>query len=248
MRSSITAIAIVALLISVPSALADTVITIRSVSEGVPGVAGSEQDETGTLWLSADKFRKDAGGQSFIVDLQAKKLFIVSHPDKSCQTVDLPIDLTKLVPEEMLPMFEQMAERMNMRVEVTPTDETREIAGYPAKLYRVAARSDQGLESDQELWMTEAVEFDVEGYRKMTEALFAMQPLGADWKKEILAIKGFPVLQETTVRMMGNEFKSREELISVEEKEAPAGTYAPPPDYAVTPFDFMSGFGAGGGR
>ena len=135
-----------------------------------------------------------------------------------------------------------------MQIEVTPTEETREIAGYAAKLYRVKARSDQGLELDQELWMSEAVKFDVTAYKKMAEALFSMQPIGADWKKEILAIKGFPVLQETTVRMMGNEIKSREELISVEEKEAPAGAYAPPPGYEVKPFDFMAGFGPGGGR
>lgn len=248
MRFKFAAVVLAALLLSAPLALADTVVTIRQVSDGMPGAPGMEKDETSTLWIAGDKFRKDAGEQSFIVDLAAKKLFIVDHPGKSCQTADLPLDLVKLVPEEMRAMIEQMAERMNMRVEVTPTEETREIAGYTAKLYRVAARSDQGLELDQELWMSEAVEFDVAAYKKMAEALFSMQPIGADWKKEILAIKGFPVLQETTVRMMGTEIKSREELVSVEEKEAPAGAYAPPPDYAVEPFDFMAGFGPGGGR
>jgi hypothetical protein len=244
MRSKATAM-LLTLLLSVPLALADTFVTVRSFSEGMPGVSGAAQDETGTLWLTEDKFRKDQGDQSFIVDIGAKKLFIVNHSDKSCQTLDLPIDMAKLVPEEMRAMFEQMIEQMNMRVEVTPTEETREIAGYRTKLYRVAARSDQGLESDQELWMTEDVPFDVNGYKQMTEALFSMQPLGADWKKEVLAIEGFPVLQETTVRMMGNEFKAREELISIEEKDAPAGTYAPPPDYTMKPFDFMAGFGGG---
>jgi len=248
MRFKLAAVALAALLLSAPLALADTVITIRSVSDGMPGAPGTAQDETGTLWIAGDKFRKNAGEQSFIVDLAAQKLFIVDHAGKDCQTVDLPLDLTKLVPEEMRVMFEQMAERMNMQVEVTPTDETREIAGYPAKLYRVRGRSSQGIELDQDLWMTEAVKFDVAGYKKMAEALFSMQPIGADWKKEILAIEGFPVLQETTVRMMGNEVKSREELISLEDKEAPAGTYAPPAGYAVKPFDFMAGFGAGGGR
>ena len=248
MRFKFAAVVLAALLLSAPLAFADTVVTIRSVSDGMPGAPGMAKDETSELWIAGDKFRKDAGEQSFVVDLEAQKLFIIDHSGKSCQTADLPLDLVKLVPEEMRGMFEQMAERMNMQIEVTPTEEAREIAGYPAKLYRVKARSDQGLELDQDLWMTEAVKFDVTGYKKMAEALFSMQPIGADWKKEILAIKGFPVLQETTVRMMGNEIKSREELISVEEKEAPAGAYAPPPDYEVKPFDFMAGFGPGGGR
>lgn len=248
MRLKFTAFLLVALLVSVSMAAADTVITTRSLSEGLAGMPGSAMDETSTLWLGEGKFRKDGDGQSFIVDLEAKKLFIVDHSDKSCQTVDLPLDLMKLVPEEMRGMFEQMAAQLNMRVDVTPTEETREIAGYSAKLYQVKARSDQGLESDLDLWMTDAVKFDVAGYKKMTEALFSMQPIGGEWKKEILAIEGFPVLQETTIRMMGNEITSREELISVEDKEAPAGNYAPPPDYTVKPFDFMSGFGAGAGR
>lgn len=245
MRLKSTTILLLALLVSVSAATADTVITTRSVSEGMAGMPGTEVDETSTLWLGEGKFRKDGGEQSFIVDLNAKKLFIVDHSDKSCQTVDLPLDLSKHVPEEMRSMLEQMAAQLNMRVEVTPTDESKEIAGYSTKLYRVSARSDQGLESDMDLWMTDAIKFDVAGYKQMTEALFSMQPIGADWKKAILEIQGFPVLQETTIRMMGQEIKAREELISVEEKEAPAGAYAPPPDYTVKPFDFMAGFGAG---
>jgi len=248
MRSRVAVFLLFALLGSVSLPLADTVIRYKTVAEGMPGMPGSAVDETSTLWLGDNKFRKDTAEQSFIVDMDAKKMFICRDAEKSCQTVDLPLDLEKLMPEGMRQMMKNMAEQMAMQVEVTPTDETREIAGYPAKLYRVKAHNEMGLESTLDLWMTDKVKFDVSGYKAMADALFSMQPVGAEWKKEVLAIDGFPVLQETTVKMMGNELKSREELVSVEEREAPPGTYAPPTGYAMKPFDFMEGFEAGPGR
>lgn len=248
MRSKLTVLLLFASLAPLSLPFADTVIRYKTVAAGMPGMPGSGVEETSTLWLGDDKFRKDAGEQSFIVDMVAKKMFICDNAEKSCQTVDLPLDLKKLMPEEMRQMMEGMAAQMAMQVEVTPTDETREIAGYPAKLYRVTARNEMGLESNLDLWMTNKVQFDVSGYKAMADALFSMQSVGAEWKKEVLAIEGFPVLQETTVRMMGHELKSREELVSVEEREAPAGTYAPPAAYTMKPFDFMDGFEAGPAR
>jgi len=248
MRSKPALCLLIALLVPVSLPLADTVIHYKTVSQGMPGMPGTAVDEASTLWLGENRFRRDAGDQSVIVDMTAKKLFIIDHGQKNCQTVDLPLDLEKLMPAEMRKMMEGMAAQMAMQVEVTPTDQTREIAGYPTKLYRVKASNKMGVESNMDLWMTDKVKFDVAGYKELTGAMFALQSIGAEWKKEILAIEGFPVLQETTVRMMGNEMKSREELVSVEEQDAPAGNYAPPAGYAMQPFDFMSGFQRGSGR
>ena len=46
-------------------------------------------------------------------------------------------------------------------------------------------------------------------------------------------IDGFPVVQESDVDMGGSRFKTREELVAVETKEAPAGTYDPPVGYTA---------------
>ena len=69
--------------------------------------------------------------------------------------------------------------------------------------------------------------------------------MGAEWIKQIMALEGFRVLQETSVNMMGTEFKMLEELVSIEEKDAPAGTYSPPEGYKLEPFD-MGAMGGGG--
>jgi hypothetical protein len=46
-------------------------------------------------------------------------------------------------------------------------------------------------------------------------------------------IEGFPVIEEADVEMAGSRFKTREELVSAETKDAPAGTYDPPAGYAA---------------
>jgi hypothetical protein len=49
--------------------------------------------------------------------------------------------------------------------------------------------------------------------------------------KEMEKIKGVVVLQEGTMSMMGTDVKSSQELLEVDEKSAPAGTYEPPSGY-----------------
>jgi hypothetical protein len=43
------------------------------------------------------------------------------------------------------------------------------------------------------------------------------------------------VLQESDVTMGGSHFKTREELATVETRDAPAGTYEPPAGYKALP-------------
>jgi len=54
--------------------------------------------------------------------------------------------------------------------------------------------------------------------------LAALQPGSAEWPRQMQQIEGFPVLQESDVTMGGSHFKTREELATVETKDAPAGT------------------------
>ena len=42
--------------------------------------------------------------------------------------------------------------------------------------------------------------------------------------------------QEADVHMGDSRFKTREELVSVETKDAPAGSYDPPAGYTAQPF------------
>jgi hypothetical protein len=228
--------ALLVLVASVSTLPADTLLMVRTTSEGMPGIPA--QDETRTVWIGEERIREDGADQSVIVDLGQSKLFVLKHRSKSYHVLDLPIDLTQLVPEEQLQELRAQADRMAMEVAVTPTEETREIRSLLSKKYDLTMSNPMGLQMTIELWTTTALEIDIEAYKRMTLQMAEVQAMGSDWVKKILEIEGFPVLREMTVAMGEYEMVTREELFSVETREAPEGNYLPPPDYEPEPLDF----------
>jgi hypothetical protein len=239
------ALALGFLLCFLPCTLADTFISSKTHTQGIPGQ--EDKEDEGTTWLGKNKLRDDKDEMSFIVNLDQKKLYIVNHGKKNFSALDLPLDMMAMIPEDARAMMEQMASQMEMSVEITPTEETAEIAGFPARLTKVKVSNPMGMAMDIDMWMTDKAKIDLSAYKALYEEILSAQPMGAEWIKEIMAIDGFRVKQETRVKMMGTEFVTREELVSIAEKEAPAGTYEPPAGYTEEPFDIMSGLGHAGG-
>lgn len=249
MRVTMIAAILVCLLPALSPASADSLITMKSHSDGMPAMGQPPTDVSWTIWFGDGVLRQDREGMSFIVNGPEKQIFIVMHDSKTYQAISLPLDLTKMIPEPAREMYEQQAAMLEMDVEVTPTDQVREIAGRTAKLSRVKLSNAMGMNMEMDMWMTTELGIDTSVLKDLTSQIVSVQPMGAEWMKEIYQIEGYPVLQEGTLTIMGSEVKSREELVSVEEKDAPAGTYLPPADYEQKPFSFMpEGMAAPAGR
>jgi len=58
-----------------------------------------------------------------------------------------------------------------------------------------------------------------------------LNPMFKDAMAELEKMEGITVLQKFSMTMMGAEQKFQEEVISVEKKDAPAGTYELPQGY-----------------
>jgi hypothetical protein len=239
MRLFLATVALVLLVVASPVARADTMITMNSTTAGLPGTPDAAGDVRSTIWFSTDQMRVDRTDVSIIVDVEANKVYIVQHEPMTYSALDLPVDLKKLLPAEMQPMADQLAEQMKMEIEVTPTDQTRQIAGYQARLYQVKASNTMGITRTIDMWMAEEIDLDVAAFKRLNAALFSLEAMGGDWYEKILEIEGFPVLQESQMTMMGQETSTREELISIEQKDSPQGHYAPPADYKEEPFDLL---------
>ena len=151
MRLFTKLIVLAVLLVTTPAVWADTLITVRNHTDAIPAMGVEESDETSTSWLGTNKLRDDREGQSVIVNLDDKKLYVLRHEAKVYHALDLPLDFKKLVPPEQAQQFEAMAAQMEMKVDITPTDETREVAGYKAKLYKVVLSNPMGMEMDLNL-------------------------------------------------------------------------------------------------
>lgn len=247
MRLSVKAFCLALLLIAAPAIWADSVIKINIHTDAIEAMGVAESDEVNTLWLGGNKLRDDRSGQSVIVNMDDKKLYVVRHDAKVYHALDLPLDLKSLVSPEEAAQFEMMAQQMEMKVQITPTDQVKEVAGFNAKLYKIDLSNPMGMAMELDVWMSDEVGVDAAAFKKLYLEMLSAQPMGAEWIKEIMAIEGFRVQQDTKVKMMGTEFGVREELVSIEEMDAPAGTYTPPSDYKLEPFDFNAMAGGPGG-
>jgi uncharacterized protein DUF4412 len=205
------------LLLAAPAA-ADTLLTVRS------NVVGLKMDQPTTgqihVWLAADKLRRDEGETSTIVRLDRGKVYLLNHYDKTYVEIPTP-DLQKIA---------ATAAGAAIKVMVTATDETKKIGTWNTRKYKVDISSPDGLHLDTTIWASKDVG-SYQAYTKLAAVLAALQPGSAEWARQMQTIEGFPVLQESDVAMGGSHFKTHEELVAVETKDAPAGTYELPAGY-----------------
>ena len=218
---------------------ADTKIVRKTVSSGASMMGKGGSEKLDTTWFSKNKFAQDDGQSGMILNMDDKKMYMIDHGSKTFNVLSLPIDFKTLVSPEMAPMLEGMMSQMKMDVTITPTDETKEISGYSTTKYLMEVGMPMGKMS-QELWVTKEFEFDLEDYKKMALEMASVQPMFREAVEKMMQIDGFPVVSETTMMMMGQESKQRQELVSAEEATPPAGTYAPPEGYTEQPFDVMN--------
>ena len=96
-----------------------------------------------------------------------------------------------------------------------------------------------GMKIAMVMWVTKDLKVDMAAYKDLIKYTQELSPMTADMVKEMAKIDGIPVLTETNTDAMGTTMKNREEVVSAEEKAAPAGTYDVPAGYKVEAFDLM---------
>ena len=240
--------AIAALLVLPALAQADTVLVQKQHTDAMSFMGHEEpaKDEVIETWIAKDRVARKGSDVDTIVRFDQKKLYVINNPEKTYSTIALPFDFKSLVPAEQQPMIEQMEKMMAMEVSVTPTDETKKIGAWTAKKHLIAVTA-MGMKMDIVSWNSSEVSIDYPAYKEFVANASALQPR-SDWMKKLTEIEGFPVLQETTMTIMGKSFGNRTELQSVGDKPAPAGLYEPPAGYAEKKFDPMKGMQGGRGR
>jgi hypothetical protein len=192
-------------------------------------------DKEQTTWIGKDRMHMNQGDTATIVRLDLMKLYVVDHTSQTYHVLDLPVDLSTLVPPEM----QQMLEMMQFDVTVTPVDEHKQVGEWKAQRYDMTMSSQMfGMKST--MWVTEFAGFDPSAYKSMYVHLNSLQPGMAKAAEELGKLHGLVVEQEGVMTMMGNEVGTSEKAISIEEIDPPAGTYDPPSGYTEKPFDFMA--------
>jgi hypothetical protein len=231
------------LILALPLAAgADTLYTMKSHTDAIKmgGQSQPAKDTTVKIWAAGDRLRRDDGEQTMIFRLDKNRLYMLDHEDKTYSEITLPIDLRKMMPKGSEAMADQIAAGMKVTVQVAPSAETKKIGQWNAKRYDVTVQSAMGMKIATTMWVSKEIE-GFAGFNKMAGAMASLQPGSGEWVKQLEKIDGFPVLTESQVDALGAKFGTREELVSVETKPAPAGTYEPPAGYKAQAYNPIAG-------
>ena len=232
-----TLIALVVVFLSTGIAAADIKVVKMTHQDGftVMGQTQPPEDREQTSWIGTDRMYMDQGTTTTIVRLDLMKLYVIDHDTKSYHVLELPVDLSTLVPPEMQPMLSMM----QFDVTVSPSDERKQIGEWDARRYDMTMTS-QMFSMKTTMWVTKVAGYDPQAFNSMYVHLNSLQPGMADAVKEMSKVDGLVVEQKGVMTMMGNEVGTSEKTVSIDNIAAPAGTYEPPAGYTEKPFDFMA--------
>lgn len=193
------------------------------------------KDEFYHMWLGDNKMAMQMPSMALVVNMDESLMYWINHESKNYVEMALPLDLDKYFPEQMRQMMK------NVKVSVTASGEKKKIGEWECEGYDMSLNF-MGMDMKQKMWTSTEVPFDWKDYsEKLMPKLYeAMFQLGDESLQELLKIQGFLIRQETTMAMMGNEIISWQEVVEIEKKSAPDGTYGVPEGYTKKDkLDFM---------
>jgi hypothetical protein len=189
------------------------------------------KDQVTEQWLGDNKFAQITESQTMVMDLKQNVIYVIYHGSKSYVEAKLPLDLSKLIPEQMAAMMEMM----KMTVTVNPTGESKKVGDWNCKGYEITM-SMQMMTMKMKSWVTKDVPFDWKAFsEKMLPQVMKLSGggMGLDENalKEFKKLEGFQVAIEMSMNVMGQEIKSTSQVLEISKKSAPAGTYSVPQGY-----------------
>ena len=217
---------------------ADVLLTrIRNADEFImanrisPGAVNQKVE----IWIGADRVRRDDGQTALILRLDQKKLYLVNHADKTYVAADLRQEGGRWLAPMSLVSSDADQEIWKLQAKVEPTGETRKIGTWQAAGHRVALSNTAGTGERLRLdwWIAPDLKVEDAALRTLMRLVATFTSAGDEWLTTVLAMPGHPVLYERVQKQPDVDIKIREELKSVKEGEAPAGTYDPPAGYRL---------------
>lgn len=176
-------------------------------------------------WLGKNKMAMISQDNSMLLDIEAKKLHMVNHGNKSYVETDLPLDMTKLMPDQMAQMMKGMIDGMTITVQ--PNGQTKKVSNWNATGYDVKMTM-MGMEIKMVFWASKDVPFDWKKYSELYSEVYKAQfRMGEKFMKEFKKVQGFPV--ETEVDAMG--MKVTTTTVEISQKKPGPETYSVPDGY-----------------
>ena len=198
--------------------------------------------DTSVMWISEDKAYMLKDKNAYILRADKGVIYLIDDKEKtySEMSVDIFGEVAKAAGEdEGSGMPEMMKSLMGeMKVTVTPTDETMKIGDWDTKKYDVVTSIAMGT-TNSEIWASEDIKVNYKVFHAISNAFMAPMPGFKDMIKEMEKIKGMHVKTITQAEMMGAKVKSSSELLECTDKDAPDGIYDIPEGYKKVEMKMM---------
>ena len=177
----------IALIITTSSLSADVYIKLTTKTGSIVGQPAREL--TNEQWIGDKKMANITPEGTFIVDLVKKKFFMVNHQAKTYMESDLPVDISKMLPEQMAAMMEGMIK--NMKVSVNPSGMKKKIGNWNCSGYDVNMQM-MGMDIKMVVWASTEVPFDWEKTNRLNSEMMKVQlRLGDTFTEEFQKINGY---------------------------------------------------------
>jgi hypothetical protein len=187
---------------------------------GQPG-----KDSTAETWMGDNRMATDSPEGGMIALLGQKKIYMINHANRSYVETDLPLDMTKIMPEQMAQMMKGMMDQMS--ISLTPNGQTRKVGKWDAKGYDVNITM-MGQNMKMVFWASKDVPFDWKRYNSTYAQLYKAQfNMGEKFVQEFLKMDGYPVA--TDMEMMG--MKINTEVVEITKKTPGPAVYKVPDGY-----------------
>lgn len=227
--------------LTAPAFSADYVVTKSKHADPVKmrGVDQPAKDSTEVTWIGKDRMRTEEGDSITIVRNDLKKLYLIDSKEKTYKVIDLPVDMKKYLHPDLVPDLEKRLEQI--KITVVATTETKKVKEWNATKYTMTMTMPvpKGASFTQDIWVTKDVAIDVHAWNDMSASIMCASPVGGAMAAELKKLDGVPVLVERAQSMYGKEFKGKDEVTLIEQKEPAAGLYDVPKDYTEQPFQPM---------
>ncbi|MCU0286250.1 MAG: DUF4412 domain-containing protein [Acidobacteria bacterium] len=176
-------------------------------------------------WFGKDKIATVTEENTMVINLVEKKFYVINHKKKSYVEASLPLDMTKLMPDQMAGMMKGIMD--GMTVSVQANGQTKKIMNWNTRGYDIKMNM-MGMDMKMVFWATTDVPFDWKNIAALSSELYkAQMKLGDKFVQEFKKIEGYPVASD--MEMMG--MKMTMNTVEISDKPAPAGLYTPPPGY-----------------
>lgn len=214
---------------------ADTYIKIREHTDESyhHGSLDPAVDSENEIWIGDGIYTVIDEDRNMIVDMKGKKIYIIEFADTSYVEADLPLDMTRIVPEELVPRLAMF----RTTGEVKKLDSTKKIKGRECQGYQfnswILYQDAKYYETERTIWSTTDLELGEGFLEQFRSLLFKFSNFSDELVEQLSMIEGFQLSMEAIRYSEGMKTASSSEVIEIEEKDPPAGIYEIPEGYRL---------------